>query len=97
MRLLIAFAWLVLILIVIVFVVLNSVHISFNYYLGQVDIYLPLLLFLFLLSGVLLGIVAMLPYLWRRHRRERHWRRQCREMEGELINLRQIPIQDSDK
>ncbi|MBT3197997.1 MAG: LapA family protein [Gammaproteobacteria bacterium] len=45
------------------FAVLNAAPVTFNYYLGQGELPLSLLLVVMLASGVLLGILSALPMI----------------------------------
>lgn len=95
MRYIVAIFWLIVIVLAIIFVALNSHTIDLNYWVGKCQIYLPLLLFITLFLGALLGICAMLP-LWLRAKRERRKAKgRLRNLEQELKNLRNIPIKDA--
>jgi uncharacterized integral membrane protein len=97
MRYLTAFFWLLLIVIMTTFVVLNSQQVIFNYYFGELKIYLPLLFFIFLLFGILIGMVSVLPSWWRGKRRIRFYHTQVLSLEKELQSLRSLPVRDMEK
>lgn len=95
MRYIIAIFWLVIIVLAIVFVALNSHTINLDYYAGERQVYLPLMLFVVLVVGAFLGICAMLP-LWLRAKNDRRkMKSRLRDAEQELKNLRNIPIKDT--
>lgn len=57
--------WTLVVLIGVSFAALNSRSVEIHYYVGRADIYLPLLMLFELALGVLLGIFAMLPKLFK--------------------------------
>jgi putative membrane protein len=95
MRYVVAIFWLIIIVLAIVFVALNSNHIELNYYTGKKTVYLPVLLFVTLVVGAILGILAMVPVWLRAKRERRRMRGRLRDAEQELKNLRNIPIKDT--
>lgn len=95
MRYLIALFWLIVIILAIIFVALNSRTIELNYYVGNHTVYLPLLLFVVLVIGAVLGIFAMVPAWLRAKHEKRKVKGRLRDVEQELKNLRNIPIQDT--
>lgn len=96
MRYIVAFIWVLILIIAIIFVVLNSSHVQFDYYFGSIKIYLPFLLFVTLLSGALLGFLAMLPWWWRSMMRLRSCKASLKKAEKEINNLRHLPVKDID-
>ncbi len=95
MRYLAAIFWILVAAIVIVFAVLNSHSVAINFYVTTINFYLPLLLLLTLAIGALLGILAMLPVLFRSKGAHRRCKQRIRTMEQELNNLRTIPVKDT--
>lgn len=96
MRFVIGFFWLLVMVIAVIFVVLNSTHVQFNYYFGSLSMYLPFLLFMTLLVGAGLGFLAMLPWWWRGVMKLRACKTNLRRSEKEISNLRNLPMKDID-
>lgn len=94
MRYVVAFFWVLILVVATVFVVLNSSHVQFDYYFGKVSIYLPFLLFVALIMGALLGFLAMLPWWWRGMLRLRGCKSALKKAEKEINNLRHLPMKD---
>lgn len=65
MRYLVSIFWGIAIVLIVVFVALNSHRIELNYYVGKTQIYLPLLLCISTVLGILFGVLGMLPAYWR--------------------------------
>ena len=86
--------WIFVILLGLTFTALNSQKITLNYYLDTQTIYLPLLILVVLLIGVMLGVIAMLPSLIKNKQAARRLKFQVRRIEREVQNLRKIPIKD---
>ncbi len=63
MRILTLFLFLIVVGLGVLFSVLNAVPVSFDYYLGQGEFPLSLLLVVVLATGVVLGILSSLPSL----------------------------------
>lgn len=57
--------WFIIAALAVVFAVLNSYSVNVHYYFNSVQIYFPLLLLINIVIGVLLGVMAILPVLWR--------------------------------
>ncbi len=95
MRYLVAIFWFFIIVLAILFVALNSHTLELNYYVGKTMIYLPLLLFIVLALGAILGICAMTPIWLRAKNKCRKMKNRLRDTEQELKNLRNIPIKDT--
>ena len=95
MRYLIALFWLIVIILAIIFVAMNSHTIKLNYYVGERNVYLPLLLFVSLVVGAVLGVCAMVPIWLRAKSEKRKIKGRLRDAEQELKNLRNIPIKDT--
>lgn len=55
--------WILVVLIGVSFSALNARSVEIHYYVGKINIYLPLLLFIVLAFGALLGVIAMFPYV----------------------------------
>lgn len=95
MRYIIALFWLIIVVLAIVFVTLNSYSVSLNYYVGMANLYMPLLLVIAIVVGIILGVFAMLP-IWLRAKSERRkLKSRLAAAELELKNLRNIPIKDA--
>ncbi len=61
MRFILYLIWIALIVLGASFAILNSHSVLVNYFIGQKNIYFPLLSLLLIFVGVLLGVIAMLP------------------------------------
>ena len=83
--------WALLILLVVTFAAVNSHTVPVDFYLGTVNVYLPLLLLLTLALGTLLGIVVMLPRIWRSKGHNRRLRAQIKQAERDIEKTRQTP------
>ena len=90
MRYLVGLFWIIAILLIIVFVTSNSHTIELNYYIGKTDIYLPLLLCITLIAGVLFGVLAMLPTWFRAKNDRRKAKKALLAAEHELHTLRHL-------
>lgn len=95
MRYIIALFWLIVVVLAIVFVTLNSYSVSLNYYVGKTDLYMPLLLVIAIVVGIVLGVFAMLPVWLRAKSQRRKLKSRLNAVELELRNLRNIPIKDA--
>lgn len=95
MRYIIGLFWLIVVVLAIIFVALNSHTIELNYYTGERQVYLPLLLFLLLVIGAILGVCAMVPIWLKAKNQKRKLKSRLRDAEQELKNLRNIPIKDT--
>lgn len=76
------------------FAVMNTGNIHIDYYFGELDLALPLVLIATLGIGALLGVVASLGSLLRLKRRNAELRRKASLAQEEVKNLRAIPIKD---
>ena len=84
--------WLIVILVITSFTLLNAHTVEFDYYFSSFKIFLPLLLLAVLIIGIILGNILMLPGLLRNKRRFHQARAQAKKLEKEVNNLRSIPI-----
>ena len=87
--------WILVVIIGITFSGLNSQTVAINYYLGETTLYLPILLLLTLLVGVVLGFIIALPAFLKRKNITRHLKQQIKQAEQEISNLRNIPIKET--
>ncbi|MGA7799685.1 MAG: LapA family protein [Gammaproteobacteria bacterium] len=94
-RILLAILFLVLLLLGLSFAVLNATSVPLNYYLGEVDLPLALVVVASLVLGAILGVLVSLGIVLRLKRQVRHLRRQVQTAEKEVSNLRAIPLKDS--
>lgn len=74
--------WLVILMVGLTFTALNSTVVKINYYVGEANVVLPVLMMIILLVGVLLGMLALLPGLLRS-------KNQCRQAESAIKKLGQ--------
>ncbi|OGO92574.1 MAG: hypothetical protein A3F41_06630 [Coxiella sp. RIFCSPHIGHO2_12_FULL_44_14] len=86
--------WIAVILLGIAFAGLNSQKIIINYYINITTIPLPLLLFLTLTLGALLGVIVMLPIVLKSKNIHRRLKHRIKEVEQEVNNLRTLPVKD---
>lgn len=77
------------------FAALNAQAVVMNYYFGEIELPLALLMALTLAMGALLGIFASSGLLLRSELRNRGLKRQISLAEEEVANLRTLPLQDS--
>lgn len=77
-----------------VFALLNSESVSFNYYLEQINIPLSLLLVIALAIGVVIGWIANMGIVIRLKRENAKIRKEAKLSEKELGNLRSLPLKD---
>ncbi len=68
MKIIIYIFWLIIIALAAGFSVLNAHVVSIDYYLGSTQIFLPLLILLAVVVGIILGIFMMIP-VWLRAKR----------------------------
>ena len=72
----------------------NDQAVSFDYYLGTIDLPFSLFLVTAVCLGVVLGILAILPSLIRLEREKSNLSSKIRLTEKELDTLRIIPVKD---
>ncbi|NCF10057.1 MAG: DUF1049 domain-containing protein [Gammaproteobacteria bacterium] len=94
LKLIYAILALALFVITLSFAALNSDPIPIDYYIGQVEIPLALLLVAALGVGALLGSLVGLGRVVRVKREMARLRRESRATEEEVRNLRALPLQD---
>jgi putative membrane protein len=76
------------------FAVMNTENTHIDYYFGELDLPLPLLLIATLGVGALLGVLASLGSYLRLKHQNTELRRKINLAEEEVKNLRAIPIKD---
>lgn len=86
--------WTIIVVLVILFVTLNSHSVAINYYVNSIRIYFPFLLLIVLIIGAILGIFALIPSLLKMKFTNRKLKQRIREIEQEVTNLRTMPIKD---
>jgi lipopolysaccharide assembly protein A len=74
------------------FSIFNPGKVPFDYFFGQADIALSLLLLGVFVMGVVLGVSAMMLVLWREKHRSRRVSKQLHQAQKEVDNLRSVPI-----
>lgn len=77
------------------FGVLNADAVTLNYYWGQSQVPLSLLLVIMMIIGAAAGVVASLAMSLKLRHQNAQLRRQLREQEKELANLRAIPLKNN--
>lgn len=88
---------LVVILVVIVgaaFSAINADIVMFNYYFGQIELPLAILLISSIILGAILGILASLSGIIRAKHDANVLKREVKLVEQEVHNLRKIPVKD---
>ncbi len=96
MKVIMGLAWLLVLFLAILFVSINSQFVTVHYYIGQINAYFPLLLLLFLMAGALLALFAFIPVWLRIKNKQRQLHSTIKNLNQEIINLRNIPIKDVD-
>ena len=76
-------------------VIAQSAH--FDYYFGQTDLPMSLLMALAVVAGAMLGVIASLGMVFRARRQAAQQRRIARNAQRELDQLRGLTHQDQDK
>lgn len=87
--------WLIVVVIGVTFASLNSHIVSVNYYVGESNLHLPILLIIALVIGAVLGIIAMIPWLLKNKQANWRLKQKINQIEQEVNNLRAIPIKES--
>lgn len=77
------------------FAVLNATPVNFDYYFGNINIALSLLLVLGFAIGCLLGLLVGLVMYFRMRGQNYRLKNRIKLTEKELNNLRNIPLQDN--
>lgn len=93
-RLVSAFIVLLVLLLVLFFTILNGEPVTVNYYLGEVQAPLALVIILALISGAILGLISSLLVIMATRHEVSKLRREIKHTEQELMNLRTLPIRD---
>ena len=76
------------------FALLNAQTIPFNYYFGQIQLPLSLMLAISLALGAVLGVMVSLGMVIKAKRQASHQRKNADIAERELAKLRALPLQD---
>lgn len=93
-RLASAFIILLVLLLVLFFTILNNEPVTVNYYMGEIDAPLALVIILSLASGAVLGLIFSLFAIMSARHEVSKLRREIKHTEQELMNLRNMPIKD---
>jgi len=86
--------YLIVALLALVFALLNAQPTQFNYYYGQLDIPLSLIIAIAIAVGAVLGVVASMGIVIKTKRQSTVHRRNAEIAEKELSKLRALPLQD---
>ncbi len=86
--------YLIVALLALVFALLNAQPIQFNYYFGQWEIPLSLMLAIAMVAGAVLGVTASLGIVIKAKRQSSVQRKNADIAERELAKLRALPNQD---
>lgn len=82
--------------IALLFIVKNYQILEFNYILGVIELPLSMLMLIGFIFGLVIGILAMLPMIFRLKYTQNRLKKQIRINEKEITNLRVMPARDSD-
>lgn len=82
--------------IALLFFVKNYQILEFNYILGVIELPLSMLMLIGFIFGLVIGILAMLPMIFRLKHTQNRLKKQIRINEKEITNLRVMPARDSD-
>jgi len=85
---------LVILLLVLFFTLLNADAVRIDYHFGVIERPLSLVLLVTMLAGAMLGIVASLGIIIRHRHELARLKRQVKNTETEVSNLRNMPIKD---
>lgn len=85
---------LIIILLGITFAALNHNNVIINYYVGQRDLPLSILLVLSFSSGCIIGLIVAMGVLFKLKLKNYRLQQQLKVAEKEVENLRAIPLQD---
>ena len=86
--------WVLILIAALSFAALNSHAVTINLYFVSRSFHLPVLLFLILCVGMMLGVLIMFPSYCRAKRKARQARSKIKNNERELDNLRRMPISE---
>ena len=78
----------------IAFFMKNNHPVSFNYFVGTLEIKLSFLLLLSLILGTIMGVLALVPVIINLKYKNSKLKRQIKIREKEVNNLRVIPVKD---
>lgn len=93
-RILVTALIIVVVIIATSFTVLNPGSVSLDVYFRKVEMPMSLLVFLSIVLGALLGLLASLSMVIKRQTEIRRLRKKLSVSEAEVLNLRNIPIKD---
>ena len=93
-RVFLIFLFVVVLLLGLVFFLKNNEVITFHYIMGSVEITVSILLLLAFAAGAILGVISLLPLLFRLKHQKTLLQRQIRMTEKEVENLRVLPVRD---
>lgn len=82
--------------IALLFFVKNYQVLEFNYILGVIELPLSMLMLIGFIFGLVIGILAMLPMIFRLKHTQNRLKKQIRINEKEITNLRVMPARDSE-
>lgn len=81
-------------LLVLLFTLLNAEPVSLNYYLGKIEQPLALILVVTFVAGALIGLLSSVVVILSSRHEVSRLRKQIKQTEQEVLNLRSIPIKD---
>ena len=82
--------------IALLFFVKNYQLLEFNYIFGVIELPLSILMLISFIFGLVVGVLAMLPMIFRLKHTQNRLQKQIRINEKEITNLRVMPARDSD-
>jgi len=77
--------WILIILVGVSFAAINSHTVVIHYYIGSVNLYLPLLLLIELAIGAVLGVIAMMPAHLKMKNVARKYRQRIKQLEQDVF------------
>ncbi len=81
----------------IIFASINYTHVSLDYFIGEKELPLSILLIFAFLAGLLFGVLLDAWILYRQRSRIRSLERVAEARKKELANLRNLPLKDLEK
>jgi len=93
-RILYAVIFIIVLILGLLFFVKNNQIMEFNYIAGSKDLPVSFLIFASLCMGILLGLVASFPVIFRLKQKNTKLEKQIRVTEKEINNLRVMPVRN---
>ena len=94
MRIMMCILYLLLIVVVVSFAALNAKFIPLNFYFGNIEIPVSMLMFLMFVAGALFGLCLFFCRYWQLKIKYHKIKNQLQLIEKEIKNLRAVHVQD---